>query len=65
MNLDGYIAITHKAQKEGVRRGIVVFHKKRFASIVTKERSSKKFDILWIRMKSHQEERLFAFFMLP
>ena len=65
INLNGYIAITHKAQKEGVRRGIVVFYKKRFASIVTKERSSKKFDILWIRMKSSQDERVFAFFYAP
>ena len=65
LRLDRYEKIVHKAQKDGVRRGIVVFYKKEYATVITKGRCSKKFDIVWLRMKTKQEERVFCFFYAP
>lgn len=65
LKLDGYEMIVHKAHNHGVRRGMVVFYRKKYACIITKGRSSKKFDIVWLRMKTKQEERIFGFFYSP
>ena len=64
LKLDGYEMIVHKAHNHGVRRGMVVFYRKKYACIITKGRSSKKFDIVWLRMKTKQEERIFGFFSI-
>ena len=65
LKLDGYEMIVHIAHNHGVRRGMVVFYRKKYSSIITKGRSSKKFDIVWLRMKTKQEERIFGFFYSP
>ena len=65
LKLDGYEMIVHKAHNHGVRRGMVVFYRKKYACIITKGRSSKKFDTVWLRMKTKQEERIFGFFYAP
>ena len=65
LKLDGYEMIVHKAHSHGVRRGMVVFYRKKYACIITKGRSSKKFDTVWLRMKTKQEERIFGFFYGP
>ena len=62
INIDGYITIVHKAMNEGVRRGIVIFYRKNLANVITKASSSKKFDIVWLRMKTPQDDRVFGFF---
>ena len=59
MSLEGYNTIIHKAGKKGPRRGMVIFYKKSLAQVITKLSSSKKYDILWLRMNSSQEESLF------
>ena len=65
MTLYGYQAIVHGAQREGRRRGIVVYYHNKHTHVITKEASSKKFDILWIRMKYSKEERIFGFYYAP
>ena len=65
MCIPGYNAITHKAQKEGMRRGIVVYYRKKLNQIITKARSSKKFDIIWLRMGTSIDEILICFFYAP
>ena len=65
LKIVGYETIVHKAQNEGVRRGIVVFYREKYSSVITKARSSKKFDIVWLRMKTEQEERILCFFYAP
>ena len=63
--ITGYKTILHKAQTEGIRRGIVVFYRDKHTHSITKAASSKEFDILWIRMKTKKEERIFGFFYAP
>ena len=65
MCIPGYNAITHKALKERMRRGIVVYYKKKLNQIITKARSSKKFDIIWLRMETPIDEILICFFYAP
>ena len=65
MKLHGYQAIVHGAQREGRRRGIVVYYHNKHTHVITKEAGSKKFDILWIKMKSSEEERIFGFYYAP
>ena len=57
--------ILHTAKRNGLRRGLAVYYKEKYANIITREKSSKRFDILWIRMKSPQEENVFCFFYCP
>ena len=65
MNLPGYNMILHKAQIEGNRRGLVVYYKQCHTYTITKEYSSKTFDILWLRKKTSIEEIIFGFFYAP
>ena len=65
MRIPGYNIIMHKANMEGNRRGIVVYYKQKHAYTITKESSSKTFDIQWIRMKSNNDEIIFGFFYAP
>ena len=65
IKIDGYKRIIHKAERGGVRRGIVIFYRKEYANVITRGSTSKKFDIIWVRMKTAQEERIFGFFMHP
>ena len=65
LSLDGYKTIVHKAEKQSRRRGMVLFYKKRYEQIISKQSSSKKYDILWLRMKSSQDESIFGFFYAP
>ena len=65
IRMDGYRTIVHRAQKERGRRGIVVFYRNKHTHVITKALSSKKFDILWIRMKTRREEKMFGFFYAP
>ena len=63
--IPGYKVILHTAKRNGLRRGLAVYYKEKYANIITREKSSKRFDILWIRMKSPQEENVFCFFYCP
>ena len=45
-NLLGYNMILHKPQTESNRRGLVVYYKQKHAWTITKDDSSKMFDIL-------------------
>ena len=65
LKLDGYKTIVHRAQIKGMRRGIVIYFKEKFANIITKEHTSNKYDIIWLRMKNSQDECIFAFFYAP
>ena len=65
MRLPGYNTILHKAQPKGNRRGIMVYYKQKHAYAITKENCSKTFDILWLRMKSNNDEIMFGFFYAP
>ena len=46
IRINGYTTIIHSAQKEGRRRGIVVYYKNKHNQVITKDAFSKKFDIL-------------------
>ena len=65
MRIPGYNIIMHKAHLEGNRRGIVVYYKQKHAYTITKDKSSKTFDIQWLRMKSTNDEIIFGFFYAP
>ena len=65
IKINGYTTILHSAQREGRRRGIVVYFKNKHTQVITKEACSKKFDILWLRMKTSREEKIFGFFYAP
>ena len=65
MNLPGYNMIIHKAQIENNRRGLVVYYKECHAHTITKDSSSKTFDILWLSNKTSIEEIIFGFFYAP
>ena len=65
LKLLGYKVIVHKAQLKGLKRGIVIYYKEKLANIITKEHSSDKYDIIWLRMKSPDNESLIAFFYAP
>ena len=65
MNLPGYNMIIHKAQIEKNRRGLVVYYKECHAYTITKDASSKTFDIIWLRKKTSIEEIIFGFFYAP
>ena len=65
IKINGYKAIVHKAQKEGKRRGIVVYYNSKHTHSISKEASSKTYDIVWIRMTTRKEERIFGFFYAP
>ena len=65
IKINGYKAIVHKAQKEGKRRGVVVYYSNKHTHSISKEASSKNYDIVWIRMTTRGEERIFGFFYAP
>ena len=65
LNLRGYKVIIHKAQLKSLKRGIVIYYKEKLANIITKEYSSDKYDIIWLRMKSSDNESIIAFFYAP
>ena len=44
---------------------MVIFYKKSLAQMITKQSSSKKYDILWLRMNSSEEDNIFGFFYAP
>ena len=65
MKINGYTTILLRAQKEGRRRGIVIYYKNKYSQVITKVACSKKFDIIWLRMKTKREERIIGFFYAP
>ena len=65
MNLPGYNMIIHKPQIEVNRRGLVVYYKQCHTYTITKDGSSKTFDIIWLRKKTSIEEIIFGFFYAP
>ena len=65
MKLPGYNMILHKAQLKGKRRGLLVYFKQKLAYTMTKDGSSKTFDILWLRRKTNNEESILGFFYAP
>ena len=62
ITIPGYKVILHTAKRNDLRRGLAVYYREKYANVITKEKSSKRFDILWIRMKSPLEENIFCFF---
>ena len=65
INIRGYRAVIHTAEKKGIRRGIVVYYREMLEEVITIEHKSKKYDIIWLRMKTKKEESLFVFFYAP
>ena len=65
LNICDYRTIVHTALRKGNWRGIVVYYRKTLENIITREHSSEKFDIIWLRMKSPEEECLIVFFYAP
>ena len=65
MKIPGYNMILHKAQLKSNRRGLLVYYKQKHAYTMTKDESSKTFDILWLRWKTNDEESIFGFFYAP
>ena len=64
-NITGYKMMLHKARTDGIRRGIAVYYRDKHAHTITKDATSKEFDIIWIRMKNKKDERIFGFFYAP
>ena len=57
--------ILYRAKRNELRRVQAVYYREKHANVITKEKSSKRFDILWIRMKAPLEENIFCFFYAP
>ena len=61
----GYDTITHTLKPNTVRRGIAVFYKTKFRHALTKDQTSEKFDILWLRLQTSSEEVILCLFYAP
>ena len=60
-NITGYKMMLHKARTDGIRRGIAVYYRDKHAHTITKDATSKEFDIIWIRMKNKKDEDFWVF----
>ena len=65
VNIQGYKVIIHTAKRNELRRGLAIFYKEKHSHVITKDKGSKKFDILWIRMKIQSEDIIMGFFYAP
>ena len=65
MDLPEYKYMVHKAEKGTLRRGLVVYYRKKLSNVITKGYSSARFDIMWIRIKTLTEDFIVGFFYAP
>ena len=63
--LSGYHAFHHPALKKSCRRGIAVFFKDKFQFCLSKDKASKKFDLVWIKFRNNDDLLIFCFFYAP
>ena len=65
VHIPGYKVIIHVAKRNELRRGLAVFYQEKYSQVLTKDRGSKKFDIVWIRIKIKSEDIILGFFYAP
>ena len=65
VKITGYKVIVQTAKKTNHRRGIAVFYKEKYSHVLTKDKASKKFDILWIRMITKSANIIMGFYYAP
>ena len=63
--IPGYNVILHKAKMNSHRRGLAVYFRKELSQVLSKDNSSKTYDIIWIRWKTCEKERILCFFYSP
>ena len=63
--LPNYDVFTHLAKKNTCRRGISVFYSSKMRYRLTLDFTSKKFDIIWLRLKLQNKNRILCFFYSP
>ena len=63
--ITGYDTYSHPAEPTTFRRGISVFYKKTLRQVFTKEHTSEKFDIIWLRLQPASKEIVLCFFYAP
>ena len=63
--LPNYDVITHLAKRKSHRRGISVFYSSKIRYRLTTDFASKKFDIIWLRLKLRHKDQIFCFFSAP
>ena len=61
--LPGYDLLLHTAKRNSCRRGIAVLFLHKYRYCLSKDHSSKKFDILWLKLKNDITEVVSVFFM--
>ena len=64
-SIPGYRTINHLAKRNTWRRGIAVHYLQEYQHVITKGKTSKVFDILWIRIKTPRKECVICFFYAP
>ena len=68
LSINGYICYLHKSKielKNNFRRGLAIFYHTKHRFHLTKEYSSNKYDIVWMRLKTARENKYFCFFYAP
>ena len=63
--LPNYDVISHLAKRKTCRRGISVFYSSKIRYRITTDFISKKFDIIWLRLKLQHKDQIFCFFYAP
>ena len=56
---------SHTAKQNTCRRGIAVFYSAKIKYRLTKDFVSKKFDIMWLRLKLEHKDQIYCFFYAP
>ena len=65
INIPEYNCVLHKAERGTLRRGLAVYYRRKLNQAITKTQSSKRFDIMWLRIRTSIDELIVGFFYAP
>ena len=68
LSINGYACYLHKAKLNvagNYRRGLAIFYLEKYCFLLTKVYSSKRYDIVWIRLNFPKRPMFFCFFYSP
>ena len=65
MKLPGYHTFIHTAQRNTCRRGMAIFYLQKYRYFITKDHASKKYDIVWLKLKNERGTTVFCYFYSP
>ena len=68
LSIDGYVCYLHKSKlevRDNYRRGLAIFYRTKYRFLYTVVYSSKKYDIVWMRVKTNKNPVFCCFFYAP